>query len=81
LIELRHAGVFADMDLSDRSIKAQFKIADREAAKFCIVIGDNELAGDQVTLKDLTTGHQSTIGRAQIISHLVKMSPSSGMPT
>jgi histidyl-tRNA synthetase len=81
LIELRHAGVFADMDLSDRSIKAQFKIADREAAKFCIVIGDNELASDQVTLKDLTTGHQSTIGRARIISHLVKMSPGSGMPT
>jgi len=75
LIELRQAGVAADMDLSDRTLKAQFKVADREAAKFCIVIGDNELAADQVTLRDLTSGQQSSIGRAQIISHLVKMAP------
>jgi histidyl-tRNA synthetase len=75
LSDLRQAGIAADMDLSDRSLKAQFKIADREAANFCIVTGDNELAAAQVMLKDLSTGQQSSVPRAQIIAHLVKMMP------
>jgi histidyl-tRNA synthetase len=73
LFELREAGIVADMDLSDRSLKAQFKIADREAASYCLVIGDNELAAGQVTLKNLSTGEQPSIARAQIVAHLGKM--------
>jgi histidyl-tRNA synthetase len=71
LFELREASVAADMDLSDRSIKGQFKIADREAAAFCLVIGDNELAAGQVTVKNLKSGEQSTVDRAAIIAHMV----------
>jgi len=80
LFELREAGIVADMDLSDRSLKAQFKIADREAASYCLVIGDNELAAGQVTLKNLSTGEQPSIARAQIVAHLGKML-GSGMRT
>lgn len=73
LFELREAAIAADMDLSDRSMKAQFKIADREAARYCVVIGENELAAGQVTLKNLSTGEQSSIRRDEIVPHLGKM--------
>ncbi len=67
LRELRAAGVVADMDFSGRSPKAQFKIADREKASFCIIAGDSELAAQTVVLKDLGKGEQRTIARAQVI--------------
>lgn len=70
LIELRAAGIVADMDLANRSMKAQLKIADREAAKFCAILGDDEIAKGEVTLKNLSTGEQSAIPRTEIISRL-----------
>ncbi|MGD0464493.1 MAG: histidine--tRNA ligase [Tepidisphaeraceae bacterium] len=70
LAELRAAGIVADMDLANRSMKAQFKIADRESAKFCLILGDDELARKEVTLKNLSTGEQSAIPRAEIISRV-----------
>jgi len=70
LAELRTAGFAADMDLSDRSVKAQFKMADREKAKFCLVIGDTELADASVVLKNLTTGDQTTVSRADLLETL-----------
>jgi histidyl-tRNA synthetase len=74
LADLRAAGVVADMDLADRSMKAQFKIADREAAKFCLILGDNELARGEVMLKDLSTGDQSPVPRTEIISRVKSVS-------
>ena len=68
LADLRAAGIAADMDLANRSMKAQFKIADRESAKFCLILGDEELARGEVMLKNLI--QRRTIGRAmtEIIS-------------
>lgn len=68
--QLRQAGLAADMDPSGRSIKAQFKIADREGASHCLVMGENELAGNTIVLKDLGSGEQAIIGREEIIAHL-----------
>jgi histidyl-tRNA synthetase len=70
LAELRAAGIAADMDLANRSPKAQFKIADREAAKFCLVLGDDELARNEVKLKDYSTGQEQSVPRSEIISRL-----------
>jgi histidyl-tRNA synthetase len=68
--ELRAANIAADMDLGNRSMKAQFKIADRESAKFCIILGDDELARGEVTLKNLSTGEQSAVPATEIISRV-----------
>jgi histidyl-tRNA synthetase len=70
LAQLRAAAIAADMDLANRSAKAQFKIADREAAKYCLILGDDELAKNVVMLKDLFSGDQSAVPRTEIISHL-----------
>ena len=70
LADLRANGIAADMDLGNRSAKAQFKIADREAAKFSIILGDDELARNEVMLKSLSTGDQSPVPRTELISRL-----------
>ena len=70
LRELRAAGITADTDASGRSPKAQFKIADREKARFAITVGDDELKNNQVTVKDFTTAEQTTISRDGVIDHL-----------
>jgi histidyl-tRNA synthetase len=70
LADLRATGISADMDLANRSMKAQFKIADRESAKFCLILGDDELARGEATLKNLSTGEQSAIPRTEIISRV-----------
>ena len=70
LQDLRHAGFVADMDLSGRSVKAQFKIADREQAAFCLIRGDSELTSQTILLKSLATGEQRSIPENQIISEL-----------
>src|SRR3954454_7157843 len=46
LQQLRAADVPADMDHSGRSVKAQFKLLDREKAQFAVTVGDAELANN-----------------------------------
>jgi histidyl-tRNA synthetase len=77
LLELRAAGITADMDASGRSVKAQFKLADREKAAYCIVVGESELQNRQVVLKDLKTAEQTTISRAEVIAKLRSVAKSS----
>ncbi|HEX4794788.1 MAG TPA: histidine--tRNA ligase [Humisphaera sp.] len=74
LLELRAAGIAADMDPSGRSVKSQFKVADREKAVFCVVVGESELTGNTVVLKDLTSGEQSNVERSQIVGRLKELS-------
>ncbi|MGE5361123.1 MAG: histidine--tRNA ligase [Bacteroidales bacterium] len=65
--ELRLAGVRAASDYEGRSLRAQMKRADRLAAPLVLIIGEDELAQGQVTVKDMRTGEQHNVGRAAII--------------
>jgi len=64
---LRSGGVSADLDLGRRSVKSQFRSADRRNARFAVVIGSEWHEG-QVTVKTLGTGEQSVIAREDISS-------------
>ena len=72
LRELRAAGIVADLDPTGRSAKAQFKIADREKAAWVITVGDNELASGIVEVKEMKTGVQSKVLRADIVKHFLR---------
>jgi histidyl-tRNA synthetase len=68
--DLRAADIAVDMDLGARSLKSQFKLADREQAAYCLITGETELAAGQVVLKDLKTGEQTSVARAEIVVKL-----------
>lgn len=75
LSALRHAGIAADMDPTARSVKSQFKVADRRGAALVLVTGESELQNHTVTLKSLATGEQNSIHRDGVISHLEAILP------
>lgn len=70
LQELRAAGIPADMDHSGRSVKAQFKMLDREKAAWAVTVGESELSAGTVVLKDLKTGEQTTLPRGELMGRL-----------
>ena len=70
LNELRQAGIPCDMDTTGKSAKAQFKLAYREGAALCVVIGDDEIARHVVKLKNIRTSEESMVERAQLIKTL-----------
>ncbi|AOT72830.1 histidine--tRNA ligase [Geosporobacter ferrireducens] len=70
LHKLRLEGVSADKDHMNRSLKAQFKYADKQQAAYTIVIGDHELEKDIVRLKNMDTGDQEEIKLSNIVQEL-----------
>jgi len=68
--DLRAAGISADRSFDGRSMKSQFKSADRSGACLALVVGDNELAASTVTLRDLRGGEQETVNRADILEYV-----------
>jgi histidyl-tRNA synthetase len=70
MLELRAANIASDMDTSGRSVKAQFKVADREKAAWCVIIGESELQANTVLLKNLKTTEQTTVPRPEIVATL-----------
>jgi len=58
---LRAAGIGADLDFLGRSVKGQMKDAARSGGRWAVIVGDEEIAGNSVTLKDLGTGEQEAV--------------------
>ncbi|MGV3244119.1 histidine--tRNA ligase [Staphylococcus sp. 11262D007BW] len=74
LNELRHAGVKVDKDYLSRKLKGQMKQADRLNAQYTIVLGDDELAKNEVNIKDMATGESQTISLKDIANYILKES-------
>jgi histidyl-tRNA synthetase len=70
--ELRAAGIGADRAFDGRSMKSQFKSADRSGARLALVVGEREAAEHTVTVRDLRTGDQEVVARADVVDHVRK---------
>ena len=60
--ELRQVGVSAQCDLTDRSLKAQMKYANKKNARYSITIGESEVSTGRVQLKDMRSGESNEVG-------------------
>ena len=69
---LRNKGISAESDLMDRSIKAQFKYADKLGAQYVAVIGENELNSGIVNVKKMSDGTQTAVKIEDIYTYLTK---------
>ncbi len=63
---LRDAGIKADMDHTGRSLKAQFKYANKVAARLTATLGDAEVANGVVKVKTMQPQEEQTIAIADI---------------
>lgn len=60
-VKLRAAGIAAETDHMKRSVKAQFKYADKLGAKYVVVIGGNELESGAMNVKRMATSESETV--------------------
>jgi len=67
---LRLAGISADARLSAKTLKAQMKNADRLRAREVIIIGDDELSRQEVTVRNMKTGEQTPVKIDRVIEYL-----------
>ncbi len=68
--DLRLAGFKVVTALGTEKLGKQLKFADRIRASKALVIGPDELAKEEVMVKDLQTHSQSSVPRAQLVSFL-----------
>ena len=63
---LRKAGIQADCDTVERSVKAQMKYANKIGAKYSVILGDSELESGRVELKDMANSEKSEVALADL---------------
>ena len=68
--ELRRAGVSADLGDEDFRLKKSFETAEKAGAKYIVIVGENELAADTFTVKNLASGEQVKVPRVQLVEYL-----------
>ena len=76
---LRHCAVLAGeirkADLSvevgtDRKLKRMLELANKLAARYTLIVGDNEIVTQSYSLKDMSTGEQQTLTRQKLLEEL-----------
>jgi histidyl-tRNA synthetase len=72
LMELRAAGVAAEKDYLGRSLKAQFKYADRKKARFLVILGDEEMKTGQATVRNMAQGTQESVALAELTATMAR---------
>lgn len=68
LSKFRNSGISATMDYKGRSMKAQMKEANRQNARYAIIIGDNELESGEFVFRDMLESAEEKISLDEILS-------------
>ncbi len=71
LTDLRRENISAAMDFARKSMKAQMKAAAKSGAKFALIIGDDEVASETVTVKNLETSAQVKIPVQEVSAKII----------
>ncbi len=68
--DFRKSLVTADLDYLQGSLKAALRRADKKAALFCLIIGDNELAKGTAILKNMKQSTQEEVELTRIVEKI-----------
>ncbi|MGA8029354.1 MAG: histidine--tRNA ligase [Bryobacteraceae bacterium] len=69
------AGDIRELDISvevgtERKLKRMMELANKLAARYTLIVGDNEIASQWYTLKEMSSGTQETLTRQQLLERL-----------
>lgn len=67
---LRKKGFKVELDYMNRSLKAQMKAADREKAKYAVILGDSELANNEAIIRFMESSEQTSVSLDEVINYL-----------
>ena len=68
--QLRDAGISTEVQLEAKKLGKQFQYADRAGVRFVLVLGENEIAKNTVTVKDLRKEEQFEVSRKELVATL-----------
>ena len=68
--DVRSAGISAELGDESFRLKKAFETAEKLGVSNVVIVGEDELAADQVTLKDLKTGQQQKVNTSQLAATL-----------
>jgi histidine--tRNA ligase len=69
--ELRALNISCDCDFSVKSIKNQFKSANKRNSKFALILGEDELKRNSCKLKNMDTGEEKEIPLNEIYRNII----------
>ncbi len=64
---LRHAGISADLSYNGGSLKSQMNRANKLNARFVLILGENEIKSNTVTLKNMQTSTQEVVALSEVV--------------
>jgi histidyl-tRNA synthetase len=76
--ELRAAGFRVELYPEPDKLGKQFKYASARNAAFVAILGSDEIARGEVTIKDMKSGEQSSMPRVGVAAHLRRVRPDLG---
>lgn len=72
VLALRRAGIRTEADYQGRSLKSQFKQADKHHARLCVVLGSDEVASHTATVRDMGTHEQVSVPMDELASYVAE---------
>ncbi|HHT95234.1 MAG TPA: histidine--tRNA ligase [Clostridia bacterium] len=70
--ELRLKGIYCEIDINDRSLKAQLKFADKKDALYSVVLGDAEIDTNKAIIKNMKTQETKEVSIDSIVRRVVE---------
>ncbi len=70
LLKLRQAGIKVELYPDASKLAKQFQHADKRGISFAILVGEQEIQGQQYSLKNLTTGEQQLLNFEALVQAL-----------
>ncbi len=71
LQKIRNAGLSADMDYSEGSLKSQMRIANKMGARYTVIVGEEELSKNMVVIRNMHTKEQKEVQTDNLIGELI----------
>ena len=68
--QLREAGVAVDISDESFRLKKSFETAEKLGATHAVLVGENEVASGEFAVKNLESGEQTTVARAELLKYL-----------
>jgi len=70
---LRRHGLRAAVDLEGRSLKGQLRQANKDRCRYSVILGSDELARGEATLKDMVSGEQRAVPLGEVVDRLTRL--------
>ena len=67
---LRQQGLIVETDYLSKSMKAQMKAADKNHARYTVIVGDDELANNVAVVRDMRNSTQENVPLEEVINYV-----------